>query len=246
VYNTLLTLPKLQIKDLLISVVGGDLIKVSDFGLSRKINRHNLSTLDYGMPEFVSPEVVNKEGVNFSHDMWTVGLITYVLLGGHNPFLGIDDRETLTKIREGRWDFKDEIWTHISDDGRDFISRLLLYSPEERMDVKTALKHPWFFMLDRQVYDHDYQIGTDRLRNYYDHFRDWYANASCKNYFRRRRLSGCFQHPSKMVYPPGHVYTPENTPEPLPEPRIRAKREEVVSKYLHPDYELGLIQSESQ
>ncbi|XP_039228488.1 obscurin isoform X7 [Drosophila yakuba] len=235
----------LTIKDLLISVVGGDIIKVSDFGLSRKINRHNLSTLDYGMPEFVSPEVVNKEGVNFSHDMWTVGLITYVLLGGHNPFLGIDDRETLTKIREGRWDFKDEIWTHISDDGRDFISRLLLYSPEERMDVKTALKHPWFFMLDRQVYDHDYQIGTDRLRNYYDHFRDWYANASCKNYFRRRRLSGCFQHPSKMVYPPGHVYTPENTPEPLPEPRIRAKREEVVSKYLHPDYELGLIQSES-
>ncbi|XP_017045137.1 obscurin isoform X2 [Drosophila ficusphila] len=235
----------LTIKDLLISVVGGDLIKVSDFGLSRKINRHNLSTLDYGMPEFVSPEVVNKEGVNFSHDMWTVGLITYVLLGGHNPFLGIDDRETLTKIREGRWDFKDEIWTHISDDGRDFISRLLLYSPEERMDVKTALKHPWFFMLDRQVTDHDYQIGTDRLRNYYDHFRDWYANASCKNYFRRRRLSGCFQHPSKMVYPPGHVYTPENTPEPLPEPRIRAKREEVVSKYLHPDYELGLIQSES-
>ncbi|XP_026836119.1 obscurin isoform X2 [Drosophila erecta] len=235
----------LTIKDLLISVVGGDFIKVSDFGLSRKINRHNLSTLDYGMPEFVSPEVVNKEGVNFSHDMWTVGLITYVLLGGHNPFLGIDDRETLTKIREGRWDFKDEIWSHISDDGRDFISRLLLYSPEERMDVKTALKHPWFFMLDRPVYDHDYQIGTDRLRNYYDHFRDWYANASCKNYFRRRRLSGCFQHPSKMVYPPGHVYTPENTPEPLPEPRIRAKREEVVSKYLHPDYELGLIQSES-
>ncbi|XP_023037819.2 obscurin isoform X1 [Drosophila willistoni] len=235
----------LTIKDLLISIVGGDHIKVSDFGLSRKINKHNLSTLDYGMPEFVSPEVVNKEGVNYSHDMWSLGLITYVLLSGHNPFQGADDRETLTKIREGRWDFKDELWTHISDDGRDFISRLLLYSPEERMDVKTALKHPWFFMLDRQVTDHDYQIGTDRLRHYYDHFRDWYANASCKNYFRRRRLSGCFQHPSKMVYPPGHIYTPEATPEPLPEPRIRAKREEVVSKYLHPDYELGLIQSES-
>ncbi|XP_034109415.1 obscurin isoform X3 [Drosophila albomicans] len=235
----------LTIKDLLISVVGGDHIKISDFGLSRKINKHNLSTLDYGMPEFVSPEVVNKEGVNFSHDMWSVGLITYVLLGGRNPFLGADDRETLTKIREGRWDFKDTIWTHISEDGRDFISRLLLYSPEERMDVKTALKHPWFFMLDRQATEHDYQIGVDRLRHYYDHFRDWYANAACKNYFRRRRLSGCFQHPSKMVYPSGHSYTPERTPEPLVEPRKRAKREEVVSKFLHPDYELGLIQSES-
>ncbi|XP_017836914.1 obscurin isoform X3 [Drosophila busckii] len=235
----------LTIKDLLISTVGSDYIKVSDFGLSRKINKHNLSTLDYGMPEFVSPEVVNKEGVNFSHDMWSIGLITYVLLSGRNPFLGADDRETLSNIREGRWDFRDEFWTHISEDGRDFISHLLLYSPEERMDIKTALKHPWFFMLDRNRSDSDYHIGTDRLRNYYDHFRDWYANASCKNYFRRRRLSGCFQHPSKMVYPPGHSYTPEATPEPLPEPRKRSKREDVVSKFLHPDYELGLIQSES-
>lgn len=236
----------LKIKDLLISIVGGEHIKVSDFGLSRKINKHNLSTLDYGMPEFVSPEVVNKEGVNFSHDMWSIGLITYVLLSGTNPFLGANDRETLNKIREGRWDFKDSLWTHISEDGRDFISRLLLYSPEERMDVKTALKHPWFFMLDREISGDEYQIGTDRLRTYYDHFRDWYANASCKNYFRRRRLSGCFQHPSKMVYPSGHSYTPERTPEPLVEPKKRSKREEVVSKFLHPDYELGLIQSESQ
>ncbi|KRF85677.1 uncharacterized protein Dvir_GJ19688, isoform B [Drosophila virilis] len=235
----------LTIKDLLISVVGSDYIKVSDFGLSRKINKHNLSTLDYGMPEFVSPEVVNKEGVSFSHDMWSVGLITYILLSGRNPFQGVDDRETLTNIREGRWDFKDNIWTHISEDGRDFISRLLVYSPEERMDVKTALKHPWFFMLDGPDSLDDFEIGTDRLKNYYGHFRDWYANASCKNYFRRRRLSGCFQHPSKMVYPSGHSYTPEHTPEPLPEPRNRNKRDEPVSKFLHPDYELGLIQSES-
>ncbi|XP_030557678.1 obscurin isoform X1 [Drosophila novamexicana] len=235
----------LTIKDLLISVVGSDYIKVSDFGLSRKINKHNLSTLDYGMPEFVSPEVVNKEGVSFSHDMWSVGLITYILLSGRNPFQGVDDRETLTNIREGRWDFKDNIWTHISEDGRDFISRLLVYSPEERMDVKTALKHPWFFMLDGPDSLDDFEIGTDRLKNYYGHFRDWYANASCKNYFRRRRLSGCFQHPSKMVYPCGHSYTPEHTPEPLPEPRNRSKRDEPVSKFLHPDYELGLIQSES-
>ncbi|XP_064554448.1 obscurin isoform X2 [Drosophila montana] len=235
----------LTIKDLLISVVGSDFIKVSDFGLSRKINKHNLSTLDYGMPEFVSPEVVNKEGVSFSHDMWSVGLITYILLSGRNPFQGVDDRETLTNIREGRWDFKDNIWTHISEDGRDFITRLLVYSPEERMDVKTALKHPWFFMLDSQDSLEDFEIGTDRLKNYYGHFRDWYANASCKNYFRRRRLSGCFQHPSKMVYPSGHSYTPEHTPEPLPEQRNRGKRDEPVSKFLHPDYELGLIQSES-
>lgn len=204
-----------------------------------------LSTLDFGMPEYISPEVVNHEGVGFAHDMWSVGIITYVLLSGHNPFRGADDRETMTKIREGRWDFNDPFWKNISDDGRDFIRRLLIYSPEERMDVRTALRHRWFFMLDRKG-ENDYQISTDRLRNYHNLYSDWYANASCKHYFRRRRLSEAFKHPSRMVYPPGHIYTPEATPEPLPEPRKRAKWEDTVSKFLHPDYELGLIQSESQ
>ncbi|XP_075169287.1 obscurin isoform X4 [Haematobia irritans] len=235
----------LTIKDLLISVVGGDFLKISDFGLARRIHTHALTTLDYGMPEYVSPEVVNKEGVSFSHDMWSVGLITYVLLSGFNPFRGSNDRETLQRIKEGHWDFSDSIWTHISDDGRDFIKRLLVYSPEERMDVKTALRHPWFFMLDRKASEDEYLIKTDRLRNYYNDFRDWYANASCKHYFRRRRLSTCWTHPSKMVYPPGMVYTPEDTPERTPEPRIRSKRVETYSKFLHPDYELGIIQSES-
>ncbi|XP_059224505.1 obscurin isoform X5 [Stomoxys calcitrans] len=235
----------LTIKDLLISVVGGDFLKISDFGLARRIHTHALTTLDYGVPEFVSPEVVNKEGVSFSHDMWTVGVITYVLLGGYNPFRGANDRETLTRIKEGHWDFSDSIWTHISDDGRDFIKRLLVYSPEERMDVKTALRHPWFFMLDRKASDEEYLIKTDRLRNYYNDFRDWYGNASCKHYFRRRRLSSCWTHPSKMVYPPGMVYTPEGSPERTPEPKPRTKRVETYSKFLHPDYELGIIQSES-
>lgn len=236
----------LTIKDLLISVVGGSFLKIGDFGLTRRIHTHALSTLDYGMPEYVSPEVVNKEGVGFAHDMWSVGVITYVLLSGHNPFRGANDRETLQRIKEGSWDFSDSIWTHISDEGRDFIKRLLVYSPEERMDVKTALRHPWFFMLDRRASEDEYQISTDRLRHYYNDFRDWYANASCRHYFRRRRLSGCWTHPSKMVYPPGLVYTPETTPEPMPEPRIRTKRVETYSKFLHPEYELGIIQSESQ
>uniref|UniRef100_A0A1A9ZZH6 Obscurin n=1 Tax=Glossina pallidipes TaxID=7398 RepID=A0A1A9ZZH6_GLOPL len=235
----------LTIKDLLISVVGSDILKISDFGLTRRINTHHLTTLDFGMPEFVSPEVINKEGVSYAHDMWTVGIITYVLLAGHNPFRGANDRETLQRIKESHWDFSDSIWTHITDEGRDFIRRLLFYSPEERMDVHTALRHPWFYMLDRKVTEDEYLINTDRLRNYYNGFRDWYGNASCKHYFRRRRLSGCWTHPSKMVYPPGFVYTPEPTPEPLPEPKIRSKRAEPYSKFLHPDYELGLIQSES-
>ncbi|XP_071523603.1 protein Obscurin-like isoform X2 [Panulirus ornatus] len=80
------------------------------------------------------------------------------------------------------------------------------------MDVKAALNHPWMqlaFNMPREPY----RINTDRLRTYYSKFRDWYANASCKRWFRRRTLSSCFTHPSMMVYPPGEVYTPPVSPE---------------------------------
>lgn len=75
---------------------------------------------------------------------------------------------------------------------------------------------------------------------------DWYTNASCRNYYRRRPLQGAFTHPSKMVYPPGECYTPEPTPEPSRDPRKRGNWEDKVNRFHHPDYELGLISSESQ
>lgn len=228
----------LTIKDLLISRIGSDDLKICDFGLSRRIHQTNLSSLDYGMPEFVSPEVVNRDGVGFGHDMWSLGIITYILLGGNSPFRGDDDRETLTRIQEGRWEFRDTIWTYISDDAKDFITNLLVYKASGRMDVKTALRHRWFTIIERRRED-EYQIRTDRLRNYYNLYRDWYANASCRNYYRRRPLSGAFTHPSRMVYPPGEFYTPELTPEPAREPRKRVPWEDKLNKFHHPDYEFG-------
>lgn len=235
----------LTIKDLLIGHVGSDDLKICDFGLTRRVHQSNLATLDFGMPEFVAPEVVNREGVGLPHDMWSVGIITYILLGGSSPFRGNNDRETLTRIQEGRWEFSDSIWTHISADAKDFITRLLVYTPNTRMDVKTALRHRWFDVIESRRDDY-YQITTDRLRNYYNLYRDWYANASCRNYYRRRPLGGAFTHPSKMVYPPGEYYTPEPTPEPTREPRKRGNWSDKRLQFHHPDYELGLFTSESQ
>jgi len=78
-------------------------------------------------------------------------------------------------------------------------------------------------------------------------FRDWYHNASCRTWFRRKPLSGAFTHPSKMVYPPGHKYTPEPTPEPTPK---ELKEPRTWEAQLPPrpalDYEIGSVKSESQ
>lgn len=150
----------------------------------------------------------------------------------------------MTRIQEGRWEFRDTIWQNITAEGRDFITKLLVYIPSGRMDIKTALRHPWFNMLERR-YDDEYQITTDRLRNYYHLYRDWYSNASCRNYYRRRPISGAFTHPSRMVYPPGDFYTPEPTPEPVREPRKRIPWEDKLNRFHHPDYEIGAVNSES-
>lgn len=151
---------------MLISYPGSDSLKICDFGLSRRIEE-TLFTLDYGQPEYVAPEVVGREGIGLAQDMWSVGIITYILLGGTSPFRGNNDRETLTKVREGQWQFNGAIWNDISKEGRDFITKLLVFNPYHRMDVKTALAHPWFHLMYKTRSEDEYQIGTDRLRSYY-------------------------------------------------------------------------------
>nr|XP_049692295.1 obscurin isoform X6 [Helicoverpa armigera] len=231
----------LTIGELLLSHAGSDSIKLCDFGLSRRIQFNKHASLDYGMPEFVAPEVASGEGVSFAADMWSIGIITYILLSGHSPFRGVNDRETLTRIREGTWDWHDEEWwSRLSTESRDFISKLLIFNWHERMDVNTALSHPWLTLADK-IYHEEYQISTDRLRNYYNLYRDWTSNAQCRTWFRRKPLSGAYEHPSKMVYPPGETHTPEATPERERPPHDRAPGEHDVNfkQWDHPDWEVS-------
>ncbi|VEN40592.1 unnamed protein product [Callosobruchus maculatus] len=235
----------LNLGDLLISHPGGDDLKITDFSLTRRIDMGRLYPLLYGMPEYVAPEVVNKTGVGFGQDMWSVGIITYILLSGRSPFRGANDRETLTNIRSGKWIFDETWWTNISVEARDFISRLLVYDVEERMDIRTALRHPWLERADKR-YSDEYRISSRYLSDYWSLYREWYDNASCKRWFRRRPLEGAFTHPSKMVYPPGEVYTPRATPSPADRtPRTRTSWEDQLPTRSPLNYEIGVIKSES-
>lgn len=86
----------------MLSHPGGFDLKITDFGLTRRITPGDLYPLRYGVPEYVSPEAVLGEGTGFAHDMWSIGIITHILLSGRSPFLGKDDRETLTRIKDGK------------------------------------------------------------------------------------------------------------------------------------------------
>ncbi|CAH1256670.1 MYLK3 [Branchiostoma lanceolatum] len=84
----------------------------------------------FGTPEFCAPEILNYTNVSYMTDMWSVGVITFVVLSGLSPFLGEDDTETMNNVVEFCWDyeFEDEEWNDISTEAKDFISKLLVYN----------------------------------------------------------------------------------------------------------------------
>uniref|UniRef100_A0A673JRH5 Myosin light chain kinase family, member 4a n=1 Tax=Sinocyclocheilus rhinocerous TaxID=307959 RepID=A0A673JRH5_9TELE len=99
--------------------------------------------VNFGTPEFLSPEVVNYDFVSFNTDMWSLGVITYMLLSGLSPFLGDDDNETLNNILACQWNFQEDEFSEVSEEAKDFISKLLVVDKSWRLGATEALKHPW-------------------------------------------------------------------------------------------------------
>ncbi|XP_054906427.1 myosin light chain kinase family member 4 isoform X3 [Poeciliopsis prolifica] len=118
-------------------------IKIIDFGLARRYKPREKLRVNFGTPEFLAPEVINYEFVSFPTDMWSLGVITYMLLSGLSPFLGDDDNETLNNILACQWNFEEEEFGDISEEAKDFITRLLVKSKSWRMSATESLRHGW-------------------------------------------------------------------------------------------------------
>jgi calcium-dependent protein kinase len=94
-----------------------------------------------GTPLYMSPEVINRN-YSSSCDIWSAGVILYIMLCGYPPFYGDTDIEVYKKITTYDYEFDDEVWDGISDEAKDLIKKILVPDPE-RLKVKGALKHPW-------------------------------------------------------------------------------------------------------
>ncbi|XP_066480559.1 myosin light chain kinase family member 4 [Tiliqua scincoides] len=134
-------------------------IKIIDFGLARRYKPREKLKVNFGTPEFLAPEVVNYDFVSFPTDMWSVGVIAYMLLTGLSPFLGEDDNETLNNIMACRWDFDDEEFDRVSEEAKDFITKLLVKEKSWRISATACLKHPW---LNDQTLHHKLQTQVGR------------------------------------------------------------------------------------
>lgn len=121
----------------------GNRIKIIDFGLARKYDPNKRLQILFGTPEFVAPEVVNFDCITYGTDMWSVGVICYVLLSGLSPFMGETDIETMANVTIAKYDFEDEAFSNASPEALDFISKLLVKDCSTRMTATECLEHKW-------------------------------------------------------------------------------------------------------
>lgn len=140
-------------------------IKLIDFGIAHQIKAGNEFKNIFGTPEFVAPEIVNYEPLGLEADMWSIGVITYILLSGASPFLGETKQETLTNISAVNYDFDEEYFSNTSELAKDFIRRLLVKDPKKRMTIDDSLEHPWIKVIKRRnVRQEDRDHKTERRR----------------------------------------------------------------------------------
>uniref|UniRef100_A0A8C7FHH2 Myosin light chain kinase, smooth muscle n=1 Tax=Oncorhynchus kisutch TaxID=8019 RepID=A0A8C7FHH2_ONCKI len=121
----------------------GSTIKLIDFGLARRLENSGTLKVLFGTPEFVAPEVINYEAISYPTDMWSIGVICYILVSGLSPFMGDNDNETLSNVTSATWDFEDDAFDEISDHAKDFITMLLKKDMKARLTCDRCYEHPW-------------------------------------------------------------------------------------------------------
>lgn len=121
-----------------------DDVKIIDFGLASVFDDMEESRFNdkVGSCYYIAPEVLDG---NFGPkcDVWSCGVIAYILLAGEAPFDGDDDQEIVDAVYEGSFDFVGDLWDDVSDECKDFVSWLLTYDEEDRPTAEEALMHPW-------------------------------------------------------------------------------------------------------
>lgn len=119
-----------------------DSINVIDFGLAQCVQKDTVMHDVAGSIYYIAPEVL--EGSHtLKADIWSCGVIAFVVLSGYAPFDGNSDAEIQEEILSGEYDFDDDVWDEVSPTAKDFIMTLLEFDEGERPTAEEALQHPW-------------------------------------------------------------------------------------------------------
>lgn len=141
-------------------------IKITDFGLAKRTNKDGLRTF-CGTPQYFAPEVLKRRNTvqgtgryGMAADMWSIGVILYVLLSGCPPF---NVTESIEEVKNANISFVGERWENISSEAKDLCKKLLTASPTARLTVQQAMEHKWILIEDGDT--HTAPLSDPLLKN---------------------------------------------------------------------------------
>lgn len=120
-------------------------VKVMDFGSNIVQNQitKNKASMPMSSVYFSPPEAFDGTYSSYS-DLWSIGVMLYLLLSARVPFMGDKESEVKFKIIRGTFDLRDYPWNKTTKEAKDLIRRLIVKKPEDRITLKQAIDHPWF------------------------------------------------------------------------------------------------------
>ncbi|XP_077182050.1 MAP kinase-activated protein kinase 3 [Paroedura picta] len=135
-------------ENLLYTSKGKDaVLKLTDFGFAKETTIQNALQTPCYTPYYVAPEVLGPEKYDKSCDMWSLGVIMYILLCGFPPFYSNTGQAISPgmkrRIRMGQYGFPNPEWLEVSDEAKQLIRLLLKTDPTERMTISQFMNHPW-------------------------------------------------------------------------------------------------------
>ncbi|VDK63534.1 unnamed protein product [Onchocerca ochengi] len=142
-------------------------LKLTGFGVSMKLPAPTATVRAgrVGMSYFMAPEVVNNAEYGTKADMWSAGVLLYILLCGRLPFVGAR-QEVYESITEGKYSHHGGTWQQISDSAKDLLIRLLTVNPNNRISAEGALNHEWLRERNRFAPRRHLQSTVEQIRRY--------------------------------------------------------------------------------
>lgn len=150
-------------------------LKLADFGLADLMREDVALTAACGTPTYIAPEILSNKGKGYGAavDMWSIGVILYIINCGFPPFYADDDKHLFKAIRQGKFEYLSPYWDDASSELKDLIDKLLVVDPAQRYTADEVLGHAWL--------SEEYQHSTKHMAS---------TIAQLKKYNARRRYKG--------------------------------------------------------
>mmetsp|Transcript_45125 Transcript_45125/g.109828 ORF Transcript_45125/g.109828 Transcript_45125/m.109828 type:complete len:1253 (-) Transcript_45125:37-3795(-) len=202
-------------------------VKLADFGFAKSVEKKNSCRTLCGTPGYLAPEILERfPAYDLKCDIWSVGVILFLLLSGYLPFDDDDEDKVFDRTRNGEYDFRPEFWRHISPGAKELVTRCLTINPKKRYSATRCLQHEWMAEKDTELESH--QLDVEKLKNAFEAKRKMKAaintlvaanrlkqlNDDFSDYLDRRRQDSIVSHFSYMTTGTkfGHAKFTEDSP----------------------------------